>query len=138
MTPTSSSATTDARTRTLARVVAIVAGGFLLLSGIWAMAAPASFYETAAMFPPYNQHFLCDIGAFQIGLGAVLLLGVLAPRQGLAVALLGVGIGSATHTLSYVVGRNLGGRPTTDIPTFALLTVLLLAAGWQQWTDQRR
>jgi hypothetical protein len=38
------------------------------------MVDPRSFFTALAAFEPYNQHFIQDIGAFQIGLGAVLLL----------------------------------------------------------------
>lgn len=113
------------------RIVAVVAGGSLVGLGLWAMAGPRSFYDAIATFEPYNQHFLQDVGAFQIGLGAVLLLALRRPPLGgLAVALLGVGIGMAAHTLSHVLGIELGGKPATDIPLFGLLTVALLWAGW--------
>lgn len=115
----------------MVRLIAGVAGLLFTAWGLWAMLAPASFYEAAAVFPPYNQHFLQDIGAFQIGLGAVLLL-ALVPRlaaAGLAVALLGVGIGSTAHLVSHLVGTDLGGAPARDIPFFAVLSVALLWAG---------
>lgn len=136
-TASSPAARSASRTRSFPRVVALLGGVFLLLFGVRAMAAPQTFFDTVALFQPYNQHFLQDIGAFQIGLGAVLLLGVAAPFKGLAVALLGVGVGMAAHTLSHIVGTDLGGKPASDIPTFALLSALLLAAGWQQWRDRR-
>lgn len=98
------------------------------------MVAPASFFASVAEFEPYNQHFLQDIGAFQIGLGAVLLLACRrAPNDGLAVALLGVGIGNAAHTVSHIVGLDLGGNPPVDIPLFVALTGSLLWAGWLRW-----
>jgi hypothetical protein len=109
-------------------IVAAAAGAFLLLSGVWAMVAPRSFFDAAATFEPYNQHLIQDIGAFQIGLGAVLLLTWWA-RDSLVVGLIGVGIGSAAHVVSHVVGHDLGGTPEVDIPFFAVLTVLLLSAG---------
>ena len=120
------------------RVVAMVGGvGFVAL-GVWAMVDPRSFFDAVAAFEPYNQHFLQDIGAFQIGLGAVLLLASLPVRaDGLAVALLGVGVGAALHAVSHVVGRDLGGTPETDIPVFAVLAVLLLAAGGFRWRSER-
>lgn len=109
---------------------ALLAGGFFFVSGVWAMVSPRSFFEAAATFEPYNQHFTQDIGAFQIGLGAVLLLAaILSGGDSLTVALLGVGIGSGAHVISHIVGRDLGGEPATDIPLFALATVLLLAGG---------
>ena len=99
------------------RAIAIVGGvGFIAL-GLWAMVDPRSFFAALATFEPYNQHFLLDIGAFQIGLGVVLLLAAVPVRaDGLTVALVGVGVGAALHTLSHVVGRDLGGTPERDIP----------------------
>ena len=86
------------------------------------------------MFEPYNQHFLQDIGAFQIGLGATLLLAGLVPRlTALTVALVGVGVGAAMHALSHIIGIDLGGKPATDIPLFSLVAVALLWAGVVTW-----
>ncbi len=119
-------------------VVAIAGGvGFVAL-GVWGMLDPRSFFDAVATFEPYNRHFLQDIGAFQIGLGVVLLLtSVSIPVDGLAVALLGVGGGAALHAVSHIVGRDLGGTPETDIPFFAALAVLLLAAGGFRWRYER-
>ena len=120
------------------RAVAIIGGvGFVAL-GLWAMVAPRSFFDALATFEPYNRHFLQDIGAFQVGLGVVLLLASLPGRtDGLAVALVGVGVGAALHTVSHIVGRDLGGTPETDIPVFAGFAVLLLAAGAVRWRHAR-
>lgn len=81
------------------------------------MLALGSLFKVAATFDPYNQHSIQDIGAFQIGLGAVLLLAAAFPREGLAVALFGVGFGSGAHVISHIVGRDLGGTPIPDRPS---------------------
>ncbi len=119
-------------------VVAIVGGfGFVAL-GVWAMVDPRSFFDALATFEPYNQHFLQDIGAFQIGLGAVLLIACIPIRvDRLAGALLGVGVGAAFHAVSHIVSHDLGGTPETDIPFFAVLAVLLLAAAGFRLRDGR-
>lgn len=124
--------------RWLPRAVAIVGGMVFVVFGVWAMADPRSFFEVLARFEPYNQHFLQDIGAFQVGLGAVLLLAVAMTAAGaLAAALLGTGLGAALHVLSHVIGVDLGGAPATDIPVFTGLAVLLLAGGGLRWRASR-
>ena len=116
------------------RVVGVAGAVSFVGFGVWAMAVPRSFFERLATFEPYNQHLIQDIGAFQIGLGSVLLLAVLFPGAGaLAVALLGAGIGAGAHVVSHVVGRELGGRPEVDIPVFAVLAGVLVAAGVSGW-----
>ncbi len=109
------------------QIIAVLAGVFFVVAGAWALAAPRSFFETLAVFEPYNRHFIHDIGAFQIGLGAVLLLGVLV-RDGLLVALAGVGVAAVLHVVSHLLDRGIGGEPATDIPFFGLVAALLVAA----------
>lgn len=103
-------------------------GIVLVVFGLWAMVAPSSFFEQLAQFEPYNQHFLQDVGAFQLGLGAVLLL-ALRYSDSLTSGLLGVGLGSAAHVVSHAVGTDLGGTPAFDIPALALLSGALLVGG---------
>jgi hypothetical protein len=55
-------------------VVAIPVGLQFAVVGVWAMVDPRSFFDKLATFQPYNQHLLQDLGAFQVGLGVVLLL----------------------------------------------------------------
>ena len=117
---------------TFPRAVALVGGIAFAALGAWAMIAPRAFFDAVALFEPYNRHFLQDIGAFQVGLGAVLLLAAVPRADALAVALLAVG-GGALHVLSHLIGTDLGGNPEADIPTFALIAVLLLAAGVARW-----
>ena len=116
------------------RAGALLGGVAFVALGVWAILGPRSFFDAVATFEPYNRHFLQDIGAFQIGLGAVLLLAALPGRaDGLALALLGVGIGATFHVISHIVGRDLGGNPETDIPVFGVIALLLLAAGALRW-----
>ena len=120
------------------RVVAIVGGAGFVTLGVWAMVDPRSFFEALARFEPYNQHFLQDIGAFQVGLGAVLLLAGLSGRaDSLTVALIGVGVAATLHTISHLVGRDLGGAPGREIPAFAVIAAILLVAGGSRWRHVR-
>jgi uncharacterized membrane protein len=112
-------------------IVLVLAGMFFLAPGIWAFAAPHSFYEQLAPFPPYNRHLLHDIGAFQIGIGAALLL---ASRWADArfVVLAGAAAGASVHLLSHLIDRDLGGKDT-DVVVFGALAVLLVIAAALRW-----
>ena len=128
---TTSTAAPTARRHMLPVVVAAVGALFFLGSGLWAMISPQSFFDAAATFEPYNQHFIQDIGAFMTGLGAVLALAAAVRRvDGLMVALLGAGAGSTAHVVSHIAGHDLGGNPEVDIPLLGVLSVLLLAGGF--------
>lgn len=116
----------------LAKVVAGVAGVFFVAAGAAAFGAPEAFFDAAAAFEPYNEHFIRDIGAFQVGLGVVLLLAVWV-GDGLVVALGGVGIGSLVHGVGHALDRHLGGTPAIDIPFWVALSVLLLAVSVLRW-----
>lgn len=118
------------------RAAVLVGGLIFALFGLWAMAAPRAFFDSIAVFEPYNQHFVQDIGAFQIGLGAVLILAWFSGgADAIAVASLGAGIGSLAHAVSHIVGADLGGTPGVDIPTFLVLGLLLFVAGAMRWKE---
>ncbi len=121
--------TTDDRAGGLTKLAAVLAGSVFLLFGIFAMVSPSGFYDAVAEFEPYNAHFLQDIGAFQIGLGAVLLFAALLTPDALAASTLGVGVGAVAHLISHLVGLDAGGTPLVDVPFFTLLGAVLLVAG---------
>ena len=113
------------------RAVTLLGGIVFVVFGLWAFFSPQSFFDTLATFEPYNPHLVRDIGAFQVGLGAVLLLVAILPDAHGA-ALLGVGVGGAFHAVGHVIDRDLGGSPGTDIPIFSVIAALLLWAGIAQ------
>lgn len=118
------------------RFAALIGGLIFTIFGVWAMVAPQSFFDSLAVFDPYNQHFVQDIGAFQIGLGVVLLLAWFSGgADAIAVSLLGVGVGSLAHAVSHIVGSDLGGTPGVDIPTFLVIGVVLLVGGVIRWQE---
>lgn len=95
----------------VARGIALLAGLFFIGFGIWAFADPVSFFEQIATYRPYNEHFLHDAGAFQIGIGTALLL-ALTWKDALAVALGGAAAGSVMHAISHFMDTELGGKDT--------------------------
>lgn len=110
----------------IVRGVTAAVGVFNLGAGVWAFFAPASFFDVVATFPPYNEHFLHDVGAFQIGAG-VALLAALWMRDAFLVVLAGAGAGSGIHLVSHVIDGDLGGR-ATDVPGLAILLAAVLYA----------
>ena len=119
-----------ARTRSTERFVHVVAAGVglvFVVAGVWAFVAPRSFFDNAVTFEPYNTHFIRDLGAFQLGLGAVLLLGTWA-RDALFAALAGVAVGAVAHLVGHIVDRDAGGQPAVDTAVFGLVAGLLVVA----------
>jgi hypothetical protein len=118
--------------RRIVRAVAILAAAFYASFGAWALLAPRSFFDTVAAFPPYNEHFLHDLGAFQLGLGAAV-LGALAIRRSLVAGLVGVAVASVLHAATHAVDAHLGGQPTDPwvLGLFAALVVLALIVAWR-------
>lgn len=49
--------------------VLLISGLTQLIVGVWAFVAPDSFYDVVATYPPSNDHFLKDIGSWNVALG---------------------------------------------------------------------
>jgi hypothetical protein len=99
-----------------------LSGTGMLAAGIWAGLAPRSFARFVEF--PYHEHFLHDLGAFQLGIGATLLL-ALAWRDAATVALAGFLVANTLHAVSHAVDLDLGGRASDP---YAIGAVSLLVA----------
>jgi PPOX class probable F420-dependent enzyme len=106
--------------------VTLLAGILTVAAGAWALLAPRSFAEFVRF--PYSRHFIHDVGAFQIGIGATLLLAV-AWRDGLALALAGYLVGNSAHALSHFADLGLGGHGWDPWALLALSAVTAVALG---------
>jgi hypothetical protein len=106
------------------KAVVVLAAIFQMGTGAWAFIAPQSFYDAIATFPPYNVHFLHDIGAFLFGIG-VALAGALLWRDALFVVLLGAAVAASFHWVSHVLDHDRGGAASDPwtLGGFALLLV---------------
>jgi MYXO-CTERM domain-containing protein len=103
----------------------LVCAASMLGLGLWAFLDPTSF-SGFVDFAPYNEHLIHDAGAFQLGIGAALLVALWWP-DGLVVALTGFAVASGLHTVSHAIDRHLGGHDG-DVPSLGLLTLVALAA----------
>ena len=115
-----------ATTDRLARGIAVLVGVFFVGFGAYAVFSPRGFFDSLATWPPFNVHFIHDIGAFQIGLGLALLI-ALVRSDALLVALASVGAGQTVHALVHFVDRDLGGKSSD--PFVMLVLALLLLGG---------
>jgi len=115
-----------------------VNGGFNLLTGLALLFAPRWFYTNVADFPPFNRHFLGDIGAFTLALGFGLLVAArnLQPHRGL----IGIGaLGSLVHVVNHlyddlVVERGASLHWLTNTVPLLILAMALLWA-WRVASD---
>jgi hypothetical protein len=69
--------------------------------GIWCLIDPNSFADVVGFGA--HRHFLHDVGAFQLGLGVILLLALIW-ADALATALAGFIVANTVHTLNHVMG----------------------------------
>lgn len=111
----------------LARVIAGAVGLLVIALGLWALIDPRSFYEQLATYPPYNHHLFHDVGAFQTGLGASLLLAAFM-SDALLLGLTAGGVGAVLHAISHVIDRDLGGRSSDPWLLGALALVVVAGA----------
>lgn len=109
------------------RLIAIFVGLVFVAFGVWAFLDPRAFYDAVAVWPPFNEHLIHDIGAFQIGLGLVLLLALIM-GDGLFVALLAVGAGQAIHAVAHWMDRDLGGKSSDPWAMTAVAALLIAGA----------
>lgn len=105
-------------------LVGLLCGGVMLALGGWGLLAPRSFALWTA-FAPYNPHLVHDLGAFQVGIGATVLLALLW-HDSLGVALSGFVVADNTHAVNHAVDRHLGGHDTDSLYLAVLAGLALL------------
>ncbi|MDJ1133214.1 PPOX class F420-dependent oxidoreductase [Streptomyces iconiensis] len=110
--------------RGLPVTVALLVGVGTLVAGVWSLGWPASFAEAVDF--PAHEHFLHDVGAFQIGLGVGALLACVW-YDALATVLAGLLVANGVHTVNHALDLDHGGQPW-HIAALAVATALIAAA----------
>lgn len=120
--------------RGLVVTVTLLLGVLSVTAGMWSLAAPRSFADFVEF--PFHEHFLHDVGAFQVGIGVTLLL-ALAWRDGPALALAGFVAGNTIHAVNHAVDLDLGGRAldpwllaAASLLALVALVIRLRQLGW--------
>ncbi|MEP7215838.1 MAG: hypothetical protein ABI782_06250 [Anaerolineaceae bacterium] len=124
-------------TRTTALAILTALGAvFYLFAGVWPLVDSRSFFDQLATFEPYNAHFLHDIGAFQLGIGATLAAALWKRHDAIFAALAGAGIGTAVHSGTHIADHADGGKDS-DVFVFGVLAALLLAGAMWRLMPER-
>lgn len=106
-----------------------------LITGLWAILAPASWYSDyghgvapPSAFGDYNEHFVQDLGSGYLGIGAVLVMAVLWPRrESVQIALVGFLVFNIPHFVIHLVETGKLTRAGYLVTTGALLVGSLVA-----------
>lgn len=109
----------------------LVAAAFMLTTGGWALADPASFADFAR-FPP-SEHFVHDVGAFQLGIGLTMLLALIW-RDPVAVVLAGFVASNTVHAVNHALDLDIGGPKSVPwlLALLSIVTALALALRLRQ------
>lgn len=103
---------------------ALLAAAGTMVTGVWALFWPRSFADLVD-FPPH-EHFVHDIGAFQLGMGTSLLL-VCVWYDAMATVLAGFLVGNTVHAVNHGTDLDHGGQPW-HITALALTSVIVAGA----------
>ena len=121
----------DAR-RALATLVVALMGANYALSGAALLVAPEWFFANVGPYPPFNRHYLGDLGAFLLPLGVGLLVAARHPARHATMLAVAVGA-SALHALNHLYDAVVQGAPLAhwlgDTAPLLLLAALLALAG---------
>ena len=86
----------------MVRVTWVLAVASLVVTGLWPLVSPDTFFDALVAFPPYNAHLMRDVGVFTLGLAGALLAAVRF-KDTLLVALIGASTVAIAHVVSHVV-----------------------------------
>jgi hypothetical protein len=105
------------------------------ITGLTMLFAPNWFFENIGNFPPFNRHYLGDLGSFQLALGLALLWAVRNPaRHWLLIG--AAALGNLLHALNHLYDDlNVGSAPsgqTALLFAFALALIAVYYANRRQ------
>jgi PPOX class probable F420-dependent enzyme len=92
--------------------------------GVWCLSDPRSFAQFAGF--PAHEHFVHDVGAFQVGLGVLLLLALIW-SDALVTVLAGYIVANTVHTVNHTVDLDLGGSALQAWALGAASVALIIA-----------
>ncbi|RIK43803.1 MAG: hypothetical protein DCC55_04460 [Chloroflexi bacterium] len=107
--------------------VIAIAGAFYTFVGLTQLFAPVWFFTTIGPYPPFNRHYLGDLGAFTLPMGIALLIAARNPIQHRLFIGFVAG-GSLIHSFNHLYDDLAGAAP--DPVGTAVLVVFALVLIW--------
>ena len=121
----------DSRWWNWTQVLIFLIGATITLTALSQLFVPDWFYLNIGFFPPYNRHFIGDIGAFLLPQGIGLMIAARQPRRYLIFIWLVI-VSNTVHVLNHTYDALLSGytlqRWLTDTGSLALVPILLVIA----------
>jgi hypothetical protein len=117
------------------QVVLFFIGLAYLWTGLIQLFAPLWFFEHIGTFPPFNRHYVGDLGAFLLPLGLGLVIAARDPFRERALVGVAAG-GSFLHALNHLYDDWLAGNWTpahllSETLPLVALALLLLVVWWK-------
>jgi len=116
-----------------ARAMILINGIFYIIVAIALLFAPTWFFENIGHFPPFNRHYMGDLGSFILPMGIGLVIASKEPIRNMLVinAVLGA---SLIHIVNHVYDAIIDHEPllhwVQDPGALLPLTIALLWAVW--------
>jgi hypothetical protein len=83
------------------RALLVLIGAFQLAQGLIGLFAPGTFFDDIGRYPPQNDHYIGDVGAFSVAAGVGVLISAWRPSW--RVPLLSVGaVWYGVHSLNHL------------------------------------
>ncbi len=118
---------------TLVRLIVALNGVLFVVTALALLFAPMWFLENIGKYPPFNRHYMGDLGAFLLPIGIGLVFASRVPHQHRGVVGVAAG-GSLLHALNHIYDSIVGSFPParwlTETAPILILALLLLAAYW--------
>lgn len=96
--------------RTWVRAVVLVGGISYALTGLALLLGPAWFFENIGNFPPFNRHYMGDLGSFLLPIGLGLMIASRHPTRHWALIAV-VAVANLIHALNHTYDAIKGGQP---------------------------
>jgi len=122
------------------KMMVFLGGVLYTLTGLALLFAPEWFLENIGKFPPFNRHYMGDLGSFLLPLGVGLLIASRDPlRYSLLVSV--VLAGNFLHGFNHIYDSVIGKEPlshwVTDTLPILLFALLYILAYWRTGRENR-